>query len=121
MSECSTDISSTFDRDDTDTESLDAQDTISSIFTDEERRSRGDGTSPAPPKLPKHYRTNLYNVVDKYPVGWSTFAATQVALYNGGTYRRFAVPIARVLLHMQSRIDNLQQQLEEHERNPSPN
>jgi hypothetical protein len=49
------------------------------------------------------------------------FAATQEARYNGAIYRRFGFLLSRLLLYKQGRLDNLQQQLEEYESDPTAN
>jgi hypothetical protein len=49
------------------------------------------------------------------------FAATHEARYNGAIYRRFGFLISRLLLYQQGRLDNLQQQLEEYESDPTAN
>ncbi|OIW30310.1 hypothetical protein CONLIGDRAFT_363528 [Coniochaeta ligniaria NRRL 30616] len=57
--------------------------------------------------------------VTRWAMGWPRFAAVQASLHNAGVYRRFGYLYARLLLYTQGRLDNLQQQLEAHEKNPA--
>ncbi|KAB5575517.1 hypothetical protein GE09DRAFT_595023 [Coniochaeta sp. 2T2.1] len=57
--------------------------------------------------------------VTRYPLGYPRFAAMQDSRHTGGIYRRFGRLIARCQLYNEGRLDNLEQQLEDHDGDPT--